>query len=712
MDELGVSGPYSNEAEVAALASRWARAVDGTSYAPLDLPEVQQQLLALARRILLVWHSQPFDPDEALSVGAAMVDAHFTNPETIHRTVRLLSEALVPDGLVDASTVSRIGDVQGALAAGYATRLQERTLAEQDAIRLAFTSALTEAEVAVRAGEARFRAVFAGAAIGIGIADVDGNILDANPALTKMLGYSVGQMRSRNVGQFMHPEDADRVWALYGQLISGQRESFQIAKQFLRSDGRGLWTHLTVSLIRNESGQPSFQIAVIEDVTNLRKLQEQLQYQAHHDELTGLANRALFQSRLSGLTKDPAIKKRIGLCLMDLDGFKTINDSVGHAVGDEVLVEIARRLRAVVTPKGHLVARLGGDEFVILLENTTGAQDVIAVAEEALEAVARPITIDGRAYGVTASAGLVERVATPDATAELMRSADITLYWAKSEGKGRWAFFDSERSDQEVARYTLARMLPAALEGDEFSLRYQPLFDLATGLPSGVEALLRWDHPRLGHLLPARFIAAAEETGIIVPLGRWVLETACRQAQAWSGRFPDGLRISVNLAMRQLADDQLVTFIRQVLEENALKPGQLQLELTERSVIGTDSEPLTVLADLAAMGVRIAIDDFGSGYSNMTYLRRLPVCELKLAGSFIASGGNHSIDTQIVGSLVSLAHALSMTVTAEEVETAAQAGALRELGCDTAQGNYFGPPSTAAEVQVLMDGYLPHPLGR
>jgi EAL domain-containing protein (putative c-di-GMP-specific phosphodiesterase class I) len=270
--------------------------------------------------------------------------------------------------------------------------------------------------------------------------------------------------------------------------------------------------------------------------------------------------------------------------------------------------------------------------------------------------------------------------------------------------------FDPERSSREVARYTLARMLPAALEDDQFRLHYQPLFTLATGVPSGAEALLRWEHPRLGHLLPAKFIAAAEETGIIVPLGRWVLDTACRQASRWARRFPDPLRISVNLAMQQLADEHLVDTVRRMLDENGLLPAHLQLELTERSVIGTDSEPLAVLRDLADMGVRIAIDDFGTGYSNMTYLRRLPVCELKLAGSFINEvgphGSNRTIDTQIVGSLVSLAHTLGMTVTAEEVETEAQADALRELGCDTAQGNFFGAPAPAGTIELLLESHL------
>ena len=598
----------------------------------------------------------------------------------------------------------------GALAAGYATRLQERTLAEQEAIRVAALTARGEAERAARVSEARFKAVFAGAAIGIGVGDTEGTILDANPALTTMLGYTVQEMRQRNVGEFMHPEDTGEVWALYEQLIRGERESFRTAKQFLRSDGRGVWTHLTVSLIRNDDGAPEFQIAVIEDVTDLRRLQNQLQFQAHHDMLTGLANRALFQLRLDHLVANPTPGKRLGVCLLDLDGFKAINDSVGHAVGDQVLIEIAGRLDAALSPKGHLVARLGGDEFVILLDGTTGAQDVIGIAEEALAAVARPVTIAGHPYSVTASAGLVERAATEADSADLVRAADITLYWAKTDGKDRWALFDSQRSDREVAQYTLARMLPAALDGDEFRLHYQPLFSLASGAPTGVEALLRWQHPWLGQIMPDRFIGAAEDIGIIVPIGGWVLHTACGQAGNWARRFTDPLCVSVNIAMRQLADPLLIDRITRVLDENDLAPTQLQLELTERAVIGSDREPLTALASLADLGVRIAIDDFGTGYSNMTYLRRLPVSELKLAASFIDElrprGHGRDTATQIVESIVSLAHNLGLSVTAEGVETAVQADALREIGCDTAQGNYFGAPGPSDAIQRLFDAHL------
>lgn len=705
--------PAKQEA-VIGFASRWARTVADTSYVQMDLGETETYLTALAEQLLQVWTSEPFDAEGAWQVGSALVDGHFTNPNSLRRTLAMLPRALAGD-VLDTETLTRMGAVQGMFAAGYATRLRERTLAEQDAIRTAALIARGDAEMAARSSEARFRAVFAGAAIGMGLGDTGGNIIDANPALMKMLGYSLREMRKRNVADFMHPADARKVWELYEELVVGDRESFQTAKQFKRSDGTAIWTHLTVSLIRNAEGQPEFQVAVIEDVTDLHRLQSQLQHQADHDDLTGLSNRALFQRRLAELTNGAQEGRRLGLCLLDLDGFKAINDSVGHAVGDQVLVEVASRLDAAVAQEGHLVARLGGDEFVILVQDTDGPQDLIAVAEAAFRAVEQPISIAGRSYSITASAGLVERATSAD-TADVMRAADITLYWAKAEGKDRWAFFDHERSDREVAQYTLARMLPEALNNNQFYLAYQPLISLATGLPSGVEALLRWNHPKLGNLLPGHFIDAAEESGIIVPLGRWILQTACRQAQLWAAGSSDPLRISVNMAIRQLADPELIPMVTSLLEETGLQPCQLQLELTERAVIGTDSEPLAVLHGLAGLGVRIAIDDFGTGYSNMTYLRRLPVAELKLAGSFInevrtSDDATHPVDAQIVGSLVSLAHTLGMTVTAEEVETFAQAEALRELGCDTAQGNYYGAPSSPKVIQRMIDEHHPDRAG-
>jgi len=269
---LGGGDTAGGGPNAAALAARWARTIAGTSYVPMELPEIQAFLLTHATRILEVWRGEPFEPDQAQPVGMALVDGHFTHPDTISRTMALLTQTLTSGDDLPAEALPKVGALLGALAAGYATRLQERTLAEQEAIRVAALTARGEAERAARVSEARFKAVFAGAAIGIGVGDTEGTILDANPALTKMLGYSVQEMRQRNVGEFMHPEDTGEVWALYEQLIRGERESFRTAKQFLRSDGRGVWTHLTVSLIRDDRGAPEFQIAVIEDVTDLRRL--------------------------------------------------------------------------------------------------------------------------------------------------------------------------------------------------------------------------------------------------------------------------------------------------------------------------------------------------------------------------------------------------------------------------------------------------------
>ena len=688
----------SDEA-VRLFASEWARTIAGSSYVPLSLPELASTLTDLTHELIFAWAGRPFDPAPAARVGATLVDRHFTHPSSIARTIALFSRTWASADEPDVQ--DRLAGLLGALAAGYAERLQERTLAEQDAIRTAAIIAQADAERAARELEARFQAVFSGAAVGIGVGDVDGRIIDVNPALQKMLGYTVEEMRRRNVGDFIHPADTADVWQLYQELISGAVNSFRIAKRFVRSDGATVWTQLTVSLIRDDLGQPKFQVAVMEDVTDLRRLQSRLEFQAHHDALTGLANRALFALRLEELARSTDPAQRIGLCLLDLDGFKAINDSVGHAIGDRVLIEIAARLGHTLDGDRRLVARLGGDEFAALIDGTTNPRDMVVVAEAALAAVSRPVVVAGATYNLTASAGLVERAAAGADPAELVRAADMTLYWAKAEGKDRWAMFDLERSLREVDKYTLAQLLPTALEQNQFRLHYQPLFALADGTPTGFEALLRWEHPTLGQLRPDRFIAAAEETGSIIPIGRWVLEESCRQARRL--HETTGIRscVSVNVAMRQLVDGNLIDDVRRVLDTERLTPDQLQLELTERAVIGSDNEPLAELQALAALGVGIAIDDFGTGYSNMTYLRRLPIAALKLDRSFVAAlqpGAMDHTDALIVRSILTLAHDLGLTVTAEGVETADQAQALRELGCDHAQGNFFGPPTPGEDL--------------
>jgi diguanylate cyclase (GGDEF)-like protein len=429
-------------------------------------------------------------------------------------------------------------------------------------------------------------------------------------------------------------------------------------------------------------------------------------YAATHDSLTGLPNRALFVDRLDQIFASPPRDARLGVCFVDLDSFKAVNDSLGHHVGDRMLIAVSERLVRLAAESGHLVARLGGDEFVILVEDTTCADDAVKVADRALSTLSEPFQVDGHRLCVSASIGIVERRIAGTSPADLMRAADITLYWAKTNGKARWALFDPRRSAREVARYELSAALPTALDRDEFVLYYQPLVDLADGTIRGIEALARWRHPRLGVLTPDRFIDLAEDTGLIVPLGSRLLELACRQAVGWRQLTPDPPFVSVNLSVRQIHHPGLFADVVEVLHRTGLPPGQLQLEITESTAMGSDDETLRTLHALADFGVRLAIDDFGTGYSNLAYLRVLPVHGLNLAGSFVqglrAPGPADPTDEAILSALVSIARTLGLTVTAEGIETAIQADRLCAIGCDLGQGWYFGLPQPDHRLSQLI----------
>jgi diguanylate cyclase (GGDEF)-like protein len=440
----------------------------------------------------------------------------------------------------------------------------------------------------------------------------------------------------------------------------------------------------------------------------LRASEACFRYQATHDPLTGIPNRQLFTHRLVQIFAGSPPGARLGVCFVDLDRFKTINDSFGHQVGDHLLIAVTERLGAVAAEAGHLIARLGGDEFVILVESTTCADDVIKVADQVLAIVGEPIYVDGHRLSVSASIGIVERLVAGTGPTDLMRAADITLYWAKANGRGRWAVFDPERNKHEVARYALSAAMPAALDGDEFTLHYQPLVDLVTGDVRGVEALARWRHPEMGLLSAHHFIDLAEDSGLIVPLGSWLLDQACRQAARWHRLVSATPFVSVNLSVRQIRHPGLVADVVAVLDRSGLLPQLLQLEITESAAIGTDGDTVDTLHSLASLGVRIAIDDFGTGYSNLSYLRTLPLHGLKFAGSFMrgirAPTAADSTDEAILTTLVSLGHTLGLTVTAEGVETAAQADRLRAMGCDIGQGWHFGRPQPPHHITPLFTG--------
>ncbi|MER7415546.1 EAL domain-containing protein [Micromonospora peucetia] len=697
-------------------AAEWARAVRRLGFVPLSAAETERLLHLHAVRLAQALLAEPFSPLPAEEVGRALVEEHLTEPRMLDWSVRALGDRLparVLPGLAHSDeTAERVAALQGALAAGFARALRDRTFAQQERIARSAWQARDEVEQALRDSEARFRAVFVGAAMGIGIAGIDGQIIDVNQAFAEMLGYSIEELRQTNVASLFHPEDAAGMWELYQELIEGKQDSARVEKRYYRKDGSVVWTDLAVSLIRHDDGRPRFTVAMIEDITERYELQQRLRFQALHDPLTGLPNRTLFFETLGRVFDVADAAHRVGICFLDLDGFKAVNDSLGHDLGDRLLVVIAGRLAECVAGRGHLVARMGGDEFVILVDDGAGIDDAVEVAEVALAAVSAPVRIGEHQLAVSASVGIVECPVGGTTASELMKAADTTLYWAKAEGRGRWAVYDPERGARDIARSALAAGLPAALERGEFVVHYQPIVSLLEGSMLAVEALVRWQHPELGLIGPDRFIGLAEETGLIVRLGEWVLRQACRDAESWRREFPRArLVVSVNLAARQADDPGIVDTVADALASTGLPADLLQLELTESAVMGTAGEPLRSLHRLAALGVRLAIDDFGTGYSNLAYLRRLPIHCLKLAGPFVegirgedAGAVTDHRDERIVDALVRLAHALELWVTAEAVETGVQAERLRALRCDTGQGRFFGPPAPAAEITARLRG--------
>ncbi|HYN93922.1 MAG TPA: EAL domain-containing protein [Pilimelia sp.] len=673
----------------AAVARDWVRALAGVAHLQVPRAQLEGQLRDHAAAIAAGVAAEPHDLEPARAAGAALVGAHITDAAGIEATLTVLARHLPADETRAA--------VLGAIAHGYARALRDLTMHEQEQLARAIITAQAAAERSARQSEERFRAIFAGAAIGIGISDVHGRILQINQSLVDLLGYPPEELRGLRVSELTHPSDPPEMWQNYARQFGGEFDHLRMEKAYYRKDGAEVWTDLTVSLIRDEVGAPQFAVAMIDDVTDRHHLEARLRHQALHDPLTGLPNRTLFGERLTAALADAGPGPRVGVCYLDLDGFKRINDSLGHDIGDQLLIAVADRLGECAAQRGHLAARMGGDEFVILVERTAGGDQLTALAEAALAAVQAPVTVGPHRLRITASVGVVERPAARTTAADIMKAADVTLYRAKAAGRGRWARYDPEAVAAEAARYALSAAMPDALERGEFSLVYQPIVGLPGQALRGVEALVRWHHPQLGTLPPDRFIGLAEETGFIVPLGRHVLRMACREMAA---SFTDqDLFVSVNLAAAQTQEASLVADVRTALSETGMTASRLQLELTESALMTTSGTPLQSLYALADSGVRVAIDDFGTGYSNLAYLRSLPVHTLKLPRPFIAGLAEpRGVDERIVDALIRLAHAIDLTVTAEGVETRVQAELLSELGCDTAQGWYLGRAHAAPEL--------------
>lgn len=446
---------------------------------------------------------------------------------------------------------------------------------------------------------------------------------------------------------------------------------------------------------------------LIRDVTDQKRLEEQLSELAHFEELahydpvTGLPNRRLFSNLLDrALKRGARAKSHVALLILDIDRFKLINDTLGHSAGDQLLQAVATKLTRHL--RGHeLISRLGGDEFTVILEDQKTLQDVATIAQRILDVLSTPMEVAGNQIFTSVSIGISLYPADSRDSEHLVKNADTALYVAK-EHRSCFRFFSSDMQSHAMERLVLNTELRQALQKEQFVLHYQPLLESGTHRIVGVEALIRWNHPTKGLLYPDKFIHAAEETGLIVPMGEWVLNTACAQIQEWNRQGPHQLRVAVNVASRQFQQSNLLDVVRNVLRATALPPHLLELELTERSLFLDTARTSAILEDLHRLGLSIAIDDFGTEYSSIGYLRRLPVHALKIDRSFVKEAPANSSDASIVKAIVAMAHCLNLKVIAEGVETEEHVNFLEAHACNELQGYYFSKPVRADEMSSLL----------
>jgi diguanylate cyclase (GGDEF)-like protein/PAS domain S-box-containing protein len=559
-----------------------------------------------------------------------------------------------------------------------------------------------KAEAAMRISEAQFRAIFENAALGITLGDLSGAIIETNGALQRMLGYTADELRGKTFAMVTHPDDLESNINLLQEVHDGLRTQYQMEKRYLRKDGEVIWGHLSVSLVPHTDAGQALMIGMVEDITERKRSEETIRQMAYYDALTGLPNRLLFHDRLrQAIVRARRSQHCVALLFLDLDRFKIINDTLGHYTGDLLLEAVARRLTDCVRD-GDTVARMGGDEFTITLPGIVGASDAIEVAQRILTQLTSAFTLGGQDLFVTVSIGISLFPDDGEDADTLLKHADTAMYRAKERSRNSYQFYDPAMNLLAFKQLELEQHLRRALERGEFQVFYQPRVHAMTGQINGLEALVRWNHPERGLITPGEFIPVAEDTGLIVPLGEWVLRMACAQNKAWQTAGLPTLRMAVNLSPRQFQQPDLAERVAQVLAETGLEPQYLELEITESMTMVHAERTMLLLRTLKHMGVHLSMDDFGTGYSSLGYLKQFPIDTLKIDKSFVRDLTTDPNDAAIAEAVIALAHSLNLSVTAEGVETEAQLSFLKARRCDEVQGYLIGRPAPGETIEQLL----------
>jgi diguanylate cyclase (GGDEF)-like protein/PAS domain S-box-containing protein len=559
-----------------------------------------------------------------------------------------------------------------------------------------------QTEIALRQSEARFRALTELSSDFYWEQDENFRITEISGSVLALVGISAQAHLGKTRWEIPGIKLSQKEWDAHRAILQAHLPFTDFAYERTGPDGEPRWLSMTGQPVFDDAGKFTGYRGVGRDITAAKLAEARIQYLAYHDSLTTLPNRSSFSLILGqGIARARRESRQLAVLFIDLDRFKNINDTLGHDAGDALLLEVGTRLRHCVR-QSDTVARLGGDEFVVLLDEISAPGHVAKVARKILADVGSPLDIKGQEFRVSASIGVSIFPQDGGDEQTLMKNADIAMYHAKQEGRNNYQFHSETMDTHSLERLALESSLRRALERNEFELHYQAKTSLGTSRMTGMEALLRWQHPDLGMLAPAQFIPIAEETGLIVPIGYWVIRTACLQNKAWQDRGLPPMRVAVNLSARQFTDESLTRSVASILEETGMDPAWLELEITESLIMHNVGRTMQVLTTLGNLGIRIAIDDFGTGHSSLAYLKRFPIDALKIDRSFISDLPGDAEDKAITTAIIAMGKSLDLTVVAEGVETQDQLDCLRALGCDEFQGYYSNRPLPAAQFVPLL----------
>lgn len=691
----------------AELVRDWADALAQVIYIARSREEIERGLTTALDELVHAWTAEPFKPAPAAAIARRLVVLGLTTAECVECSVEVLVAGMPKltehDGVAEAEV--KLARVLGAMARGFSQGMRRRLFDEQEGLTLALIRARENAERALEDSEARFEEIFSSSSVGMAISSLDGTLVRTNRALADILDHRRGALPAQRIEELFHPEDAEYLTVRYRMLLEPDSLPFREQRRLLRSDGEEALVFLSASVLRDPDGTPRYYVTSAEDVSDKHFLETQLQFQAIHDPLTGLVNRHRFLGLLEESLRGKHKVDGLTVFHVDLDDFRAINNGMGREAGDRLLRSVAAKLREVFEGEKATIARFDGDEFGVLLVNTLSTPPIGTIATNINDALAEPVYIGDEGIATTATIAVANRPAEGIAPAELLRATDTTLQRLRESGRRQWGMVDEEANERDRLRYRLAASMPGAWENGDLTIDYQPLVSMRDNKIVAVQALLHWEHSEFGPLGHAHCLEALADTGLALPVGRWVLSRACDQLRTWSDRFDGGIpKLHIELCRELAGDPDLVSTVRAVLADAGLAHGQLQLGMPVQALCMTDGiaeDNLDVLVDL---GVPVVLYDFGTTRGDLACLEDLPVSAVKMSGvavARVARMGDDALFTRGMRQLVGLVRDAGTSIIVGDLGTESQYEWWRDAGADLAQGDFTGTASSPQDAEHL-----------